>query len=263
MVACGDADALLSGVEHALSRDDPSRAPGDRRASEGGDRERPVHAGVREARYLLRRHDGQHRSDRRAAGADRVFGRPRSCAPSASTPRIAMLSFSNFGSVQHPEAREGGATRCSFCASATRRSSSTARCRPTPRSTRRSSRATYPFSALKERANVLIFPEPERRQHRLQAAASPRRRDGDRSDPRRHAPSRARARAGRRRAGHREHGGRGRHGRAAARRPQRAEPLVATIHTEFTGLPWHTDDQAGADPDGSQRRSIAASSSRG
>ncbi len=60
--------------QHALSRDDASGARGHRRASQGGTRQRHVHAGVREAGGLLRRHDGQHRADGRAAGADRELG---------------------------------------------------------------------------------------------------------------------------------------------------------------------------------------------
>ena len=61
---------------------------------------------------------------------------------------------------------------------------------------------------------MLIFPNLERGQHRLQAAAPPRRRHGDRPDPGRHAPARARAGARRRRAGHRQHGRGGGGGRA-------------------------------------------------
>jgi malate dehydrogenase (oxaloacetate-decarboxylating)(NADP+) len=71
-------------------------------------------------------------------------------------PRVAMLSFSSFGSVPHPLAsawpeatslaRERGPT-----------SSSTARCTSTRPSSRRSP-DNYPHSRIRGDANVLIFP---------------------------------------------------------------------------------------------------------
>ena len=57
-----------------------------------------------------------------------------------------------------PGGRKDGARPWRCFASGTRRSWWTARCRPTRRSCRRSSRRDYPFSTLKEQANVLIFP---------------------------------------------------------------------------------------------------------
>ena len=72
-------------------------------------------------RRLLRRHDGQHRSDGRAAGADRVSRRARIARTIGVEPRIAMLSFSNFGSVRHPEAEKMARRGRSCCGSATRR----------------------------------------------------------------------------------------------------------------------------------------------
>ena len=119
--ACGDADALVSGVTLQYPGDDPPGARGDRRASQGRARERPLHAGLRASRRLLRRHDRQHRSHRREARADRVLGRPPRCGGFGIEPRVAMLSFSNFGSVRQPEA-ERVAAAVHLCGSATRRS---------------------------------------------------------------------------------------------------------------------------------------------
>ena len=144
-------------------------------------RQRHVHARHRAARRLLRRHHRQHRSDGRAARADRLRRRRASCARWGSR-RASRCSRSRTSArCEHPGGGEDGARRRSCCASATRRSSSTARCRPTRRSTREILGRDYPFSALKEEANVLDLPEPERRQHRLQAAApcsAARRRSG-------------------------------------------------------------------------------------
>ena len=45
------------------------------------------------------------------------------------------------------------------------------------------SKQYFPFSKLKETANVLIFPDLQVGQHRLQAGAAAGRRRGDRPDP--------------------------------------------------------------------------------
>ena len=147
--------------------------------------------------------------------------RPRSRARSGIEPRIAMLSFSNFGSVRHPDAEKvarGGAAPAPARPVARRRRRDAGRHRARRP---RSSRATIRSARSKERGERPDLPEPERGQHRLQAAEPPRRRDGDRTDPRRHESPGARARARRRRAGHREHGGRRRGRRAGALRSTR------------------------------------------
>ena len=92
-------------------------------------------------------------------------------------PRVAMISFSNFGSVDAPRGGEGGARGASSLQSP----------RPilevdgeiqadTARRPRRRCRERYPFSQLTDAANVLIFPNSRGRQRRLQADGRARRR---------------------------------------------------------------------------------------
>ena len=214
MVGRGDADALALGREPALPRDDPPGARGDRRASEGRARERHVHARVREARRLLRRHDRQHRSrppsssrrsryaasphrahdGRRAAHRDAVVLELRIGAASRGARR--WRARSQLLRQRDPSLVVDGEMQADTAFD--------------PEIIDRD----YPFSTLKEAGERADLPEPERGQHRLQAAEPPGRRDGDRADPRRHEPAGARARARRRRAGHRQHG-RGRRRRRA------------------------------------------------
>ena len=103
MVGRGDADALVSGVNLHYPETIRPALEVIGAHPEGRPRERHVHARLREAGHLLRRHDGQHRSHGRAARADRATRRAASRARWGVEPRIAMLSFSNFGSVRHPE----------------------------------------------------------------------------------------------------------------------------------------------------------------
>jgi malate dehydrogenase (oxaloacetate-decarboxylating)(NADP+) len=62
--------------EHALSGNGATGARGDRIAPQSRSGERHVHARVREAGDLLRRHDREHRSDGGAARADWLRGKP-------------------------------------------------------------------------------------------------------------------------------------------------------------------------------------------
>ncbi len=157
MVARGDADALVSGVNLHYPETIRPALQVIGVASQSGHRERHVHARVRQARGVLRRHDRELRPHCRAVGADRIRGQP-------------------------DHAHDGRRRPASPCC----RSRTSARC-ATPRR-RRWPRAAqllrerdpslmvdgdmqadtaldmdimrrdYPFSALTEAANVLIFP---------------------------------------------------------------------------------------------------------
>ena len=75
-------------------------------------------------------------------------------------PRVAFLSFSNFGSTPHPlsdKVQQGGGTRKSQLPGLV---SSMARCRPTPQSCRKSSTNGSPSARVRD-ANVLVFPSLE------------------------------------------------------------------------------------------------------
>ncbi|HEU4747850.1 MAG TPA: NADP-dependent malic enzyme [Gemmatimonadaceae bacterium] len=73
------------------------------------------------------------------------------------TPRIAMLSFSNFGSVRHPEA-----AKVALAVDILRKRDPTlivdGEMQADTAMDENILKASYPFSVLKERANVLIFP---------------------------------------------------------------------------------------------------------
>ena len=162
----------------ALPGDDPPGAPGHRRAA-GRARVGGMYMLVFEGPASCFCADTTVNIDPTAESSRRSPSPPADIARTFGIePRVAMLSFSNFGSVQHPAGGEGGrGRRSSLQRARARRSSSTARCRPTPRSIAEIARERLPASRAsagrRERAHL---PEPERRQHRLQAAAAPRRR---------------------------------------------------------------------------------------
>jgi malic enzyme len=80
------------GHDHAVLRDDSPRPRGGRRASTSRARERHVHAGLRQARGVLRRYDGKHQSIGRAARPDCVFcGEDRSDVRDRASRRDAEL----------------------------------------------------------------------------------------------------------------------------------------------------------------------------
>ena len=137
------------------------------------------------------------------------------------TPRIAMLSFSNFGSVRHPEA-EKVARAVQLLRQRDPSMVVDGEMQADTALDEELLKSAYPFSMLSGTRERPDLSEPERGQHRVQAAESPWRRDGDRADTCRDEPSGACARARRGRAGHREHGRSRRDGRAVARIGQRA-----------------------------------------
>ena len=97
----------------------------------------------------------QHRSRRRDAGRHAIQVADAARALGVE-PRIAMISFSNFGSAPHPESQKVAAA-VEIVRSGGPTSRSTARCRPTSRSNRKL-HELFPFSRLTDEANVLVFP---------------------------------------------------------------------------------------------------------
>ena len=171
---------------------------------------------------LLRRHDGEHRPDGRGARRDRAPDRATRCRRFDIEPRIAMLSFSNFGSNTHANAQKVKTRGRDREGRAARTCRSTARCRPTTPSCPRCWRRSTPGRRVQRRERPDL-PGPPVRQHRLQARLAPGRRRGDRADPAGHEAARARAPAGLRRHRHREHGGDRRRGRAGEGRGDRRD----------------------------------------
>ena len=157
--ARGDADALRLGREHALSRDDPAGARGDRRASQGRGSSaactcwcsRSMSSSAPTRRSTSIRPPSSSRRSRYAARRIARTIRHRAAH------RDALVLELRLGAASRGARRWRDAVAAA-ARSATRRSSSTARCRPTRRSIREILERDYPFSALKEQANVLIFP---------------------------------------------------------------------------------------------------------
>jgi malate dehydrogenase (oxaloacetate-decarboxylating)(NADP+) len=89
-----------------------------------------------------------HRFEHRLPGIVRAFGQ---------TPKVAMLSFSNFGSVRHPEAQ-----RLAEAVSLLRQRDPglmvDGEMQADTAVDETILKESFPFSALKESANVLIFP---------------------------------------------------------------------------------------------------------
>ena len=119
-------------------------------------------------------------------------------------PRVAMLSFSSFGSTKHP-----------LCDKMRRAAELARYADPTLiidgevqgdiAVNAKKLEAAFPFSPLKGGANVLIFPDLQVLQHRLQAAEPVRRSRNSWPDPGRHGEAGASAAARCRGRGHRQH----------------------------------------------------------
>ena len=84
-------------------------------------------------------------------------------------PKVAMLSFSNFGSVKHPQAQKM-ADAVKILRELRPQLIVDGEMQADTAFSEEILASRYPFSRLKEAANVLIFPEPERGQHRVQVA---------------------------------------------------------------------------------------------
>jgi malate dehydrogenase (oxaloacetate-decarboxylating)(NADP+) len=156
MVACGDADALLSGVGmHYPETIRPALQV------IGAHPKAEIVAGL----YMLvfEKHvifcgDTTVNIDPTAEQLAQIaYSAGRIVRTFGITPKIAMLSFSNFGSVRHPEAEKVARA----VAILRKRDPSLIVDGEMQADTAMDEnilRSSYPFSALKERANVLIFP---------------------------------------------------------------------------------------------------------
>ncbi len=133
-------------------------------------------------------------------------------------PRIAMLSFSNFGDAPHPQSLK--VSRATALVKERRPDLTIDGEMQANVALDEEARAPYPFTTLKGPANVLIFPESRRGQRSLQAARGGRRRRGDRTYRTRNGEARERAPAERQGRLHRPHD---RHYRDA-RHPHRTAP---------------------------------------
>ncbi|MGZ3332062.1 MAG: NADP-dependent malic enzyme [Gemmatimonadaceae bacterium] len=156
MVACGDADALLSGVGmHYPETIRPAlQVIGPHPKAE-------IVSGL----YMLvfEKHvifcgDTTVNIDPTAEQLAQIaYSASRIVQTFGITPKIAMLSFSNFGSVRHPEA-EKVATAVAILRKRDPALVVDGEMQADTAMDENILRSAYPFSVLKERANVLIFP---------------------------------------------------------------------------------------------------------
>ncbi|OLD43617.1 MAG: NADP-dependent malic enzyme, partial [Gemmatimonadetes bacterium 13_1_40CM_2_60_3] len=156
MVACGDADALLSGVGmHYPETIRPALQV------IGAHPKAEIVSGL----YMLvfEKHvifcgDTTVNIDPTAEQLAQIaYSAGRIVRTFGITPKIAMLSFSNFGSVRHPEA-EKVATAVAILRKRDPALVVDGEMQADTAMDENILRSAYPFSILKERANVLIFP---------------------------------------------------------------------------------------------------------
>jgi malate dehydrogenase (oxaloacetate-decarboxylating)(NADP+) len=156
MVACGDADALLSGVN--------SHYPETIRPALQVIGSHPK-AGLVSGMYMLvfEKHivfcaDTTVNIDPTAEQLAQIgYAASRIVRTFGITPRLAMLSFSNFGSVRHPEA-EKVARAVQILRQRDRTLVVDGEMQADTALDEEILRDSYPFAALEEPANVLIFP---------------------------------------------------------------------------------------------------------
>ena len=134
-------------------------------------------------------------------------------------PRVAMVSFSNFGSAPHDESRRV-AEAVQLVREADPELEIDGEMQADTAVDPVALREVYPFTHLTGPANILVFPRPFGRQRRIQASGAPGGRGRDRSHPAGHGQAGAHRRAGMRSAGHREPVGRRDRGLAGSRAPR-------------------------------------------
>jgi malate dehydrogenase (oxaloacetate-decarboxylating)(NADP+) len=104
MVETGEADAMISGLTKNYPDIDPAGPAGDRHRGWRQKDRRHVSAADEKGAVIPGRYDSQFQSNGGGAGGYH----PAGCAGSPafqSDPRVAMLSYSNFGTSDSPEAR--------------------------------------------------------------------------------------------------------------------------------------------------------------
>ena len=142
--------------QHELSELAATGPARDRHGAGREERGRPVHARVPEAAVFLRGHDGQHRPDAEDLAETAIltadFVRRLSI-----NPRVAMISFSNFGSARHPESEK---VRKAVEIVKDLRPDITidGEMQADTAVVKDILKTRYPFSDLKRPANVLVFP---------------------------------------------------------------------------------------------------------
>ena len=118
---------------------------------------------------LPRRCNGEHRTHGRGSGGNRYFRAADDVRSFDVEPRVAMLSFSNFGS-HAPSAGGQGAPRREHRPAAAPDADDRRRDAGRHRGSPEILESTYPVQHVEGRSQCADLPQPRIRQHRLQAA---------------------------------------------------------------------------------------------